>query len=137
LSRKIKKKNREDSSGNDSQLTIVPRRLYDLVVRPDLVQELRKEIKSVLDANDGVLSTHALFEMKLLDSVMKESQRTNPGNLVRFVRYVDKPVTLSDGTHLPAGSMIEAPHSNIVQDPQLYTNPEVSHTSDSSGLAQY
>ncbi|KAK6079931.1 ent-kaurene oxidase [Seiridium cupressi] len=98
--------------------------LYDLVVRPDLVKELRTEIKTVLDANDGVLSTHALFEMKLLDSVMKESQRTNPGNLVRFVRYVDKPVTLSDGTQLPAGSMIEAAHANIVQDPQLYSNPE-------------
>ncbi|KAH6654487.1 ent-kaurene oxidase [Truncatella angustata] len=98
--------------------------LYDLVVRPDLLQELRNEVKTVLAANDGVLSTHALFDMKLLDSVMKESQRTNPGNLVRFVRYVDKPVTLSDGTHLPVGAMIEAPHANIVQDPQLYSNPE-------------
>lgn len=100
--------------------------LYDLVVRPDIVQELRQEIKTVLDANDGILSTHALFEMKLLDSVMKESQRTNPGNLVRFVRHMEKPVTLSDGTHLPAGSMIEAPHSNFVQDPKLYSNPEVN-----------
>lgn len=104
---------------------MLPHRLYDLVVRPDLVKELREEIRTVLDANGGILSTHALFEMKLLDSVMKESQRTNPGNLVRFVRYVDKPVTLSDGTHLPTGSMIEAPHSNIVQDPLLYSNPEV------------
>ncbi|KAI0128888.1 ent-kaurene oxidase [Xylariales sp. AK1849] len=98
--------------------------LYDLVVRPDIVDELRKEIKTVLAANDGVLSTHALFEMKLVDSVMKESQRVNPGNLVRFQRYVDKPVNLSDGTHLPAGSWIEAPHASLVSDPELYSNPE-------------
>jgi hypothetical protein len=58
--------------------------LYDLVVRPDLVNELRKEIKTVMAANGGALSTHALFEMKLLDSVMKESQRINPGNLGSF-----------------------------------------------------
>ena len=48
-----------------------------------------------MEQNGGILSTHALYDMKLLDSVMKESQRTNPGNLVRFVRYVDKPVTLT------------------------------------------
>ncbi|KAF7540178.1 hypothetical protein G7054_g1529 [Neopestalotiopsis clavispora] len=98
--------------------------LYDLVVRPDLVHELRKEISAVMEQNGGILSTHALYDMKLLDSVMKESQRTNPGNLVRFVRYVDKPVTLSDGTHLPSGAMVEANHAEIVNDPQLYSNPE-------------
>jgi hypothetical protein len=55
--------------------------IYDLLSRPELVEELRQEIKTVLAANDGVMTTHALFEMKLLDSVMKESQRHNPGNL--------------------------------------------------------
>ncbi len=34
-----------------------------------------------MDANGGHLSSHALFEMKYLDSAMKESQRTNPGSL--------------------------------------------------------
>ncbi|KAI0168346.1 ent-kaurene oxidase [Pestalotiopsis sp. NC0098] len=98
--------------------------LYDLVVRPDLVQELRKEITACLEQSGGVLTTHSLYDMKLLDSVMKESQRTNPGSLVRFQRYVDKAVTLSDGTRLPAGAMVEAAHANIVNDPQLYSNPE-------------
>lgn len=71
------------------------------------------------------MSSHALFEMKLLDSVMKESQRVNPGSMIRFQRYVAKPVTLSDGTHLPAGYMIETPHALTVQDPAVYRNPEV------------
>lgn len=95
-------------------------------MRPDVIEEVREEIRSVLAAHDGVMTSHALFEMKLLDSVMKESQRVNPGSLVRFQRYVDKPVTLSDGTHLPAGYMIETPHALAVQDPTVYQNPEVS-----------
>ncbi|KAI0595189.1 ent-kaurene oxidase [Biscogniauxia sp. FL1348] len=98
--------------------------IYDLVIRPDIVNELRQEIKSALETTDGVMTTHALFEMKLLDSVMKESQRFNPGNLVRFQRWVAKPVTLSDGTRLPAGVMIETPHALAVQDPLSYENPE-------------
>ncbi|KAI1632917.1 ent-kaurene oxidase [Biscogniauxia mediterranea] len=98
--------------------------LYDLVVRPDIINELRQEIGSVLETTDGVMTTHALFEMKLLDSVMKESQRVNPGSLVRFQRWVAKPVTLSDGTRLPAGVMIETPHALAVQDPLSYENPE-------------
>ncbi|KAF3068388.1 Ent-kaurene oxidase [Daldinia childiae] len=98
--------------------------LYDLVVRPHIIDELREEIKTVLARHDGVTTSHALFEMKLLDSVMKESQRMNPANLVRFTRYVQKPVTLSDGTHLPAGYLIEAPHALAVMDPELYHNPE-------------
>ncbi|KAI0187815.1 ent-kaurene oxidase [Xylaria flabelliformis] len=99
--------------------------LYDIAVRHEIVAELRHEIKMVLAAHDGVLSIHALFEMKLLDSVMKESQRANPEFLVGFARYVDKPFKLSDGTRLPAGSIIESPHANIVQDPHLYSNPEI------------
>ncbi|OTB14586.1 hypothetical protein K445DRAFT_318993 [Daldinia sp. EC12] len=98
--------------------------LYDLVVRPRVVEELREEIKTVLARHDGVTTSHALFEMKLLDSVMKESQRLNPANLVRFTRYVQKSVTLSDGTYLPAGYLIEAPHALAVMDPELYDNPE-------------
>ncbi|KAI1491516.1 ent-kaurene oxidase [Biscogniauxia mediterranea] len=98
--------------------------LYDLVVRPDIINELRQEIESVLETTDGVMTTHALFEMKLLDSVMKESQRVNPGSLIRFQRWVAKPVTLSDGTRLPAGVMIETPHALAVQDPLSYENPE-------------
>lgn len=98
--------------------------LYDLVVRPDVIEEIRKEVRSVLAANHGVMTSHALFEMKFLDSVMKESQRVNPGSLIRFQRYVDKPVTLSDGTHLPAGYMIETAHALTVQDPSVYRNPE-------------
>jgi hypothetical protein len=52
--------------------------LRELVVRPKVVAEVRDEVKKVLEENNDVLDNHALFKMKLLDSVMRESQRLNP-----------------------------------------------------------
>ena len=104
----------------------------------------------MLAAHDGIWTSRALFELKLLDSFMKESQRLSPGSLckpldrtytfrggldlvlmllgpaARFTRYVEKPLTLSDGTRLQAGDLIESPAAAILLDPGLYENPEVS-----------
>lgn len=52
--------------------------LYDLAVRPEVVQDIRKEIASVLEETKGVMTSQALFNMKLLDSFMRESQRFSP-----------------------------------------------------------
>lgn len=52
--------------------------MYDIACRPELVKKLRAEIESVVGECDGVMSTQALYKMRLLDSVMKESQRVNP-----------------------------------------------------------
>ncbi|ORY61450.1 ent-kaurene oxidase [Pseudomassariella vexata] len=87
--------------------------LYELAIRPEIVEEIRGEVQDVLKENDGVIGTHALFQMKLLDSVMP-----------RFRRYIDQPITLSDGTLLPAGSFIEAAHGSIISNPALYPDPE-------------
>lgn len=51
--------------------------LYDLAAYPEYVQALRDEIKAVLE-EDGVLKKSSLTKMKLMDSVLKESQRMNP-----------------------------------------------------------
>ncbi|RYP90191.1 hypothetical protein DL770_003727 [Monosporascus sp. CRB-9-2] len=84
--------------------------IYDLVgVSPEIIPELRKEILDVMRANDSVISIHALSQMKLLDSVMRESQRFNPAAIVRFVRKVMKPLRFSDGTEIPVGSNIALP----------------------------
>ncbi len=52
--------------------------IFDLISRPDVVDACRKEIRAVLEASDGVMTTNALFNMKLMDSIMRESQRLNP-----------------------------------------------------------
>lgn len=47
-------------------------------MRPELVEDIRKEVASVLEETDGVMTSQALFRMKLLDSFMRESQRFTP-----------------------------------------------------------
>ncbi|KAK3689090.1 cytochrome P450 [Podospora appendiculata] len=98
--------------------------IYDLAAHPAILHDLRHEIHSVLQATNGAMSSQALFQMKLLDSVMRESQRLNPTNMARFTRYVAKPVTLQDGTGLPAGYFIESPHMAICRDPLIYPEPD-------------
>lgn len=53
--------------------------LINLVRNPSIIEPLRKEMTDVL--NEHGWSKNALFEMKLLDSVIKESQRLAPGAL--------------------------------------------------------
>ncbi|KAK1497021.1 ent-kaurene oxidase [Colletotrichum tamarilloi] len=76
---------------------------------------------SVLAANENEWSTSALFQMKLLDSVLRESQRFNPASLISFMRTITKPVTLEDGTQLLPGTNIAVPMVGPLQDNLDYT----------------
>lgn len=100
------------------------RTLYQLAVRPELVKEIREEIRRVNEAFHGDLSPVALHEMKLLDSVLKEAQRLNPTTPSHFHRYVERDVTLKDGTLLPAGMTIESIFAPPLFDASVYPNPE-------------
>jgi cytochrome P450 len=54
--------------------------MYDLAAYPEYIQPLRDEIRAVA-AQDGVLQKTSLPKLKLMDSIMKESQRTHPLSL--------------------------------------------------------
>lgn len=54
--------------------------MYDLAAYPEYIQPLRDEIRAVA-AEDGVLKKTSLLKLKLMDSVMKESQRMHPLSL--------------------------------------------------------
>ncbi|KAJ0108710.1 Ent-kaurene oxidase [Diaporthe amygdali] len=99
--------------------------LCELIIRPALMREVRDEIIRVLSDNGGIFTPHALFELKLLDSVLRETQRFNGSGKIRFPRWVKKPITLKDGTYIPRGYFIEAPYTAIVSDPELYPDSEV------------
>ncbi|KAK6080826.1 ent-kaurene oxidase [Seiridium cupressi] len=96
----------------------------ELITRPEVVDEVWVEIKRVLKENEGTTTIRALFDVKLLDGVMRESKRLAPLYPARFSRYVSKPITLSNGLHIPAGFVIESLHGPVTQDPTLYPNPE-------------
>lgn len=50
--------------------------IYDLCGQPHLVEDLRKEIISVM--SDGQWEKKSFHQLKLMDSVMKETQRLKP-----------------------------------------------------------
>lgn len=54
--------------------------MYDLTAYPEFIQPLRDEIRQIVE-EDGVLKKTSLTKMKLMDSVMKESQRVNPASI--------------------------------------------------------
>lgn len=58
--------------------------------------------------------------MKLLDSVMKESQRMNPLGITGFTRMTLKGINLPDGTYIPPHTFMEAPIEAIHRDPTIY-----------------
>ncbi|CAG9954383.1 unnamed protein product [Clonostachys rosea f. rosea IK726] len=76
--------------------------LLRLARRPGLVEELRKEITDVLQA-EGWKKT-SLYNMKLLDSVIKESQRLRPISMVSMTRKAVGDVKLPNGNIIPKGA---------------------------------
>ncbi len=65
--------------GRPDEHGLISSRLYDIIIRPHIIDEIRAEVESVLADNGGELNVKALSELKYMDSVMKESQRFNPG----------------------------------------------------------
>lgn len=99
--------------------------LFELAIRPELVDEIRAEVRSVLEANGGEMTPSALYQMRLTDSFLRETARVNPQAPARFQRYVEKPIVLKSGVEIPAGVYIEAPAEPVLFDPSVFPDPEV------------
>ncbi|KAI0201193.1 cytochrome P450 [Astrocystis sublimbata] len=95
--------------------------LQNLVQRPELISDLRREIIEVLQ-NEGMTKA-ALYNLKLMDSVLKETQRLKPIKMTTMHRLALADVTLSDGTVIPKGTKC-AVRSTRRLDADVYENPE-------------
>lgn len=96
---------------------------YTLAAMPEIVPEIRNEIRAVL-REYGDFSTLALQKMKKLDSFLRENMRVYPLSWSTFQRKVHKPFTLSNGQYIPAGVIIEIPAHSIVHDPGRFDRPD-------------
>ncbi|POS72960.1 ent-kaurene oxidase [Diaporthe helianthi] len=92
--------------------------MYDLCAHPEYTKPLRDELVEVLRA-DGGWQRNTLSKLRKLDSFIKETQRWSPASLMSFNRYLRKPVTLKDGTHLPAGTHLCFAAEPILMDDDL------------------
>ncbi|QDS73163.1 hypothetical protein FKW77_002128 [Venturia effusa] len=98
--------------------------MRDIVTQPGLVQALRAEIEEVLARHNGVFSTKALYEMRLLDSAMKESQRMHMLGPMMYHNKTRRGITLSDGTYIPPNTTITGASLASAMDPSKWPNPE-------------
>lgn len=76
-----------------------------LVTYPEYIQPLREEMIENL-SKDGWKKT-TLYQMKLLDSFLKEVQRLSGPSLTMMHRTTLDDVTLTDGTTLPKGASLK------------------------------
>lgn len=96
---------------------------YTLAAMPEIIPELREEIRSVLNEY-STFTTQALQKMKKLDSFLREVMRMHPLGYSSFQRKVLKTFTLSTGQVIPAGCLIEVPVIGINFDDEVVENPE-------------
>ncbi|GJC78704.1 cytochrome P450 monooygenase 1 [Colletotrichum liriopes] len=95
--------------------------LLDLRNHPDVVDALRRELVDVVTREGWTQA--ALDQLKLMDSILKESQRLKPINQVFNKRAVLKNTELSDGICLPKGAFI-AVSAHRMRDPVVYSDPD-------------
>ncbi|KAH9909567.1 ent-kaurene oxidase [Xylariomycetidae sp. FL2044] len=98
--------------------------IYDLALHQDMQDILRQEAHEVLECEEGWDKKESIGKLKKMDSFVKESQRLS-GNVTSFIRKVMKPIDLSDGTHLPAGTDLLTPLAGVSRDERFYPDPEV------------
>ena len=96
--------------------------LYDLAARPEYIEELRSEIRTVAAAEGGWNKT-SYTKLRKLDSFMKESQRFNPPSVLSYHRVMTQSYTMADGTKLSKGAHISMPVQAIQHDPEVTDNP--------------
>ncbi|KAI1843488.1 hypothetical protein JX266_010314 [Neoarthrinium moseri] len=104
-------------SGSDSLSTL----MIFLCQEPQLVEDMRKEIISVMTESKWNKST--LYKLRLMDSVLKESQRMKPAAVAVMRRLALKDTKLHDGTKIPRGTKLMVSTARS-WDPEKYPNPE-------------
>ncbi|KAJ6559929.1 cytochrome P450 [Mycena capillaripes] len=99
--------------------------LFDLATYSEYIQPLREEVERVIGEHGWTKA--ALADMHKIDSFLRESQRINGFGSLQMSRKVIHPdgFTFSDGTFLPAGSLVQVPTRSVHHDPGNYPNPEV------------
>ncbi|KPM42340.1 Dihydromonacolin L monooxygenase LovA [Neonectria ditissima] len=96
--------------------------MIDLANHPELIEPLRAEVVSVLKETGW--SKRSLYNLKLMDSVLKESQRMKPISVASMRRFTTADIKLSDGTLLPKNRLtLVSAHKHW--DPESYENPNV------------
>ncbi|KAF4916381.1 Cytochrome P450 monooygenase 1 [Colletotrichum viniferum] len=99
---------------------LVCQAMCDILQHPELIQPLREEVIRVI--GEGDWKKTSLHNMKLMESVLKESQRLKPNQIVGMNRKTVEDIQLPDGTFLARGASIVV-SAERMWDPKVYANP--------------
>ncbi|KAI6379152.1 hypothetical protein MCOR25_002028 [Pyricularia grisea] len=89
-----------------STMDLMLKTIYRIAEHPGLADELRQELLDAVKV-DGWKKT-TLYELSLLDSVLKETQRLEPLSFITMNRFAEMDTTLPDGTFIPKGVRLGA-----------------------------
>ncbi|KIK57189.1 hypothetical protein GYMLUDRAFT_263250 [Collybiopsis luxurians FD-317 M1] len=96
--------------------------LYYLAANPHIVEPLREEVQACVEEHGWTKA--GMGQMRKLDSFMKEAQRlVGVGGLV-MSRMAMKDFTFSDGTVVPAGTIVHTASYALHHDADVYEEPE-------------
>jgi cytochrome P450 len=98
--------------------------LYDLAAHPEYIPILREEVNEVFEKFDGEWNPESMSQLKKMDSFVKESQRLGGAAVSSFQRRAAKNITLSDGTFIPAGTLLMAPSLAVSADESIYPDAD-------------
>ncbi|KAL4874477.1 cytochrome P450 [Aspergillus karnatakaensis] len=100
--------------------------LYDAAAHQDCLDELRAEINECLSESDGAWTESSMSKMRKLDSFMQETFRLNPGiaSLTIWRLIMSDTFRFDDGLVLPKGAKLVFPTMCMMQDPEIFPNPE-------------
>ncbi|KAK1561572.1 cytochrome P450 [Colletotrichum navitas] len=108
------------TSSIHSTTDLLLKTMYKIAEHPGLAEELRNEILQVIGTRGWKKTT--LHDLKLLDSVLKETQRLEPISSVTLNRFTVKDVTFSDGTFIPKGVRVGT-DTGYRLSPEYYDSP--------------
>jgi cytochrome P450 len=72
--------------GTETMTDLLTQMLSDLSVRPEVVEAMRQEVMAVRPDQNG-WRTKDLYRLRLMDSVLKESQRLKPFEFGKSVLF--------------------------------------------------
>ncbi|ESK94791.1 cytochrome p450 [Moniliophthora roreri MCA 2997] len=96
--------------------------LYYLAADSNLVNMLREEIEAQVQVNGW--TKNAMDGMRKLDSFLKESQRLSGTSAITLNRKALSDFALSDGTVIPAGTIVATAALPVHHDERNYSDPE-------------
>ncbi|KAF5382324.1 hypothetical protein D9757_008449 [Collybiopsis confluens] len=97
--------------------------LFQLAANPDIAQPLREEFQACV--NEQGWTKAAMGQMRKLDSFIKETQRLVGFEGLSSNRMVMRDFTFSNGTEVPAGTLVGVAAYALHHDADLYEKPDI------------